>query len=266
MLAEREQPERLKRREMRGQTVIVTGAASGLGREVALAFARRGVNIAFNYIELPGRDIAAQALMTETTLRAFGVGVYSEHCDVRNSAAVTNFVGHAVAELGGVHYLVNNAGIAHDGALWRMTDTAWREVIDTNLTGSFNCIRAVAPHLREQRYGKIVSVSSHQAYQPGFGIANYTSSKAALVGLTKAAAVDLGAYNVNVNAVAPGFVNTELLRTLPSEIIEDAEKGSVLGRIADPEDVANVVVFLCSDDARHITGQVILVDGGLTLH
>ncbi len=266
MLAEREQDERIGRRDMQGHTAIITGAASGLGREIALAFARRGVNIAFNYIELPHRDIAAQALLTETTLRACGVGVYSEHCDVRDSGAVANFIEHAVAELGGVHYLVNNAGIAHDGALWRMTDNAWREVIDTNLTGSFHCIRSVAPHLRQQRYGKIVSVSSHQAYKPGFGVANYTSSKAALVGLTKAAAVDLGAYNVNVNAVAPGFVNTELLRTLPSEIIDDAKQESVLGRIADPEDVSNVVVFLCSDDARYITGQVILVDGGLTLH
>ncbi len=266
MLAEREQDEPIARRDMRGHTAIITGAASGLGREIALSFARRGVNIGFNYIELPDRDIAAQALMTETTLRSFGVGVYSEHCDVRDSGAVGNFVERAVAELGGVHYLVNNAGIAHDGALWRMTDDAWREVIDTNLTGSFHCIRSVAPHLRRQRYGKIVSICSHQAYKPGFGIANYTASKAALVGLTKAAAVDLGAYNVNVNAVAPGFVDTELLRTLPSEIIDDAKQESVLGRIADPEDVSNVVVFLCSDDARHITGQVILVDGGLTLH
>ncbi len=266
MLAEREQDEPIARREMHGHTAIITGAASGLGREIALAFARRGVNIAFNYIELPDRDIAAQALLTETTLRACGVGVYSEHCDVRDSGAVANFIEHAVAELGGVHYLINNAGIAHDGALWRMADDAWHEVIDTNLTGSFHCIRSVAPHLRQQRYGKIVSISSHQAYRPGFGIANYAASKAALVGLTKAAAVDLGAYNINVNAVAPGFVNTELLRTLPSEIIDDAKQESLLGRIAEPEDVSNVVVFLCSDDARHITGQVILVDGGLTLH
>jgi 3-oxoacyl-[acyl-carrier protein] reductase len=266
MLAEREQDERIVRRDMYGHTAIVTGAASGLGREIALAFARRGVNIAFNYIELPDRDISAQALLTETTLRACGVEVYSEHCDVRDSGAVADFVEHAVTELGGVHYLVNNAGIAHDGALWRMTDEAWNEVIDTNLTGSFNCIRSVTPHLRRQRYGKIVSIGSHQAYKPGFGIANYTASKAALVGLTKAAAVDLGAYNINVNAVAPGFVNTELLRTLPSEIVDDAKQESVLGRIADPEDVSNVVLFLCSDDARHITGQVILVDGGLTLH
>lgn len=266
MIAEREQTQRVERREMRGHTAVVTGAATGLGCEIALSFARRGVNVAFNYIELPDRDISAQALLTETSLRACGVEVYSEHCDVRDSEAVTTFIANAHAELGGLHYLVNNAGIAHDGALWRMTDLAWDEVLQTNLTGAFNCIRAVSPFLRNQRYGKVVSISSHQAYQPGFGIANYTASKAALVGLTKSAAVDLGAYNVNVNAVAPGFVKTELLSTLPSEIVADAEHGSVLGRIAEPEDVANVVVFLCSDDARHITGQVILVDGGLTLH
>ena len=176
------------------------------------------------------------------------------------------FVAHAAAELGGVHFLVNNAGIHHDGALWRMDSDAWSEVIETNVTGVFHCIRAVAPYLRMQRYGKIVSIASHQAYRPGFGVSNYAASKAALLGLTKAAAVDLGAYNVNVNAVAPGFVKTELIGTLPPEVLEDAEKESVLGRIADPEDVSHVVVFLCSDDARHITGQVILVDGGLTLH
>ncbi len=133
------------------------------------------------------------------------------------------------------------------------------------MTGSFNCIQAVAPLFREQHYGKIVSIASHQAYQPGFGVANYAASKAALVGLTKSAAVELGPYNVNVNAVAPGFVRTELIDQLPREVLDDAEKGSVLGRIAEPEDVAGVVLFLCSDAARHITGQVILVDGGLTL-
>ena len=251
---------------MRGHTAIVTGGATGLGRAIALDFARRGVNIAFNYIELPQRDIAAQALITETILRSCGVQVHSEHCDVRDGDAMEAFVAHAAAELGGVHFLVNNAGIHHDGALWRMDSDAWSEVIETNVTGVFNCIRAVAPYLRMQRYGKIVSIASHQAYRPGFGVSNYAASKAALLGLTKAAAVDLGAYNVNVNAVAPGFVKTELIGTLPPEVLEDAEKESVLGRIADPEDVSHVVVFLCSDDARHITGQVILVDGGLTLH
>ncbi len=266
MLAEQPQAERLSRREMRGLTAVVTGAATGLGRAIALEFARRGVNVAFNYIELRNRDITAQALLTETTLRACGVQVYSAPCDVRDREALEEFMGRARAELGGLHYLVNNAGIHHDGALWRLSEHAWQEVIDTNLTGTFNCIQAVAPYFREQRYGKVVSVASHQAYTPGFGVANYAASKAAIVGLTKSAAVELGPYNVNVNAVAPGFVRTELIESLPPEVLEDAEKGAVLGRIGEPEDVAHVVVFLCSDDARHITGQVIFVDGGLTLH
>jgi len=250
---------------MRGNTAIVTGGATGLGRAIALEFARRGVNVAFNYIELPDRDIVAQALLTETALRYYGVSVYGARCDVRDRDAVEEFVGHVKAELGGVHYLVNNAGIAHDGALWRLTEDAWHEVMETNITGSFYCIQSVARHFRGQRYGKIVSIASHQAYRPGFGVANYAASKAALVGLTRSAAVELGAYNVNVNAVAPGFIRTELIGKLPPEVLEDAEKGSILGRIAEPEDVAHVVIFLCSEEARHITGQVILVDGGLTL-
>ncbi len=251
---------------MRGTTAIVTGGATGLGRSIAIEFARRGVNVAFNYIELPDRDVSSQALLTETALRGFGVEVFSEYCDVRNRDAVERFVAHAHGELGDLHYLVNNAGIARDAALWRLSEEAWRAVVDTNLTGSFNCIRAVTPFFRQQRYGKIVSIASHQAYRPGFGIANYAASKAAVVGLTRSAAVELGAYNVNVNAVAPGFVRTELIGTLPPEVLVDAERESMLGRIAEPEDVALVVVFLCSDDARHITGQVIFVDGGLTLH
>lgn len=250
---------------MKGNVAIVTGGATGLGRAIALEFARRGVHVGFNYVQLEGRDIAAQALLTETALRGLGVEVYSSVCDVRDPQAVAGFVEAVKAELGGVHYLVNNAGVAHDGALWRLSDDAWQEVIDTNLTGAFNCIRAVAPTFRKQRYGKIVNVASHQAYTPGFGVANYAASKAALIGLTRAAAVDLGPSNVNVNAVAPGFVRTELIARLPAEVIERAEKESLLGRVAEPEDVAHVVVFLCSEEARHITGQVIVVDGGLTL-
>lgn len=264
-VAPRPSPEAIKPREMKGNVAIVTGGATGLGRAIALEFARRGVHVGFNYVQLEGRDIAAQALLTETALRGLGVEVYSSVCDVRDPQAVAGFVEAVKAELGGVHYLVNNAGVAHDGALWRLSDDAWQEVIDTNLTGAFNCIRAVAPTFRKQRYGKIVNVASHQAYTPGFGVANYAASKAALIGLTRAAAVDLGPSNVNVNAVAPGFVRTELIARLPAEVIERAEKESLLGRVAEPEDVAHVVVFLCSEEARHITGQVIVVDGGLTL-
>jgi 3-oxoacyl-[acyl-carrier protein] reductase len=250
---------------VQGRVAIVTGGATGLGRAICLDLAQRGMAIAFNYVNLPGRDVAAQALLTETAIKALGVAVFSEHCDVRHADEVDHFVTEARERLGGVHVLINNAGVTHDGALWRLSTEAWKEVIDTNVTGAFNCIQAVAGPMRAQRYGKIVNVASHQAFQPGFGISNYAASKAALIGLTKAAAVDLGSSNINVNAVAPGFVKTELLAKLPREILERAEHESVLGRVAEPEDVARVITFLCSESARHITGQVIVVDGGLTL-
>ncbi len=248
-----------------GRIAVVTGGATGLGRAICLELAQRGTAVAFNYVNLPGRDVSAQALLTETAIKAQGVAVYSEHCDVRRADEVDHFVAEVRERLGGVHLLVNNAGVTHDGALWRLTAEAWQEVLDTNVTGAFNCMHAVSPHLRAQRFGKIVNISSHQAFRPGFGITNYAASKAALIGLTKAAAVDLGPSNINVNAVAPGFVKTELLSKLPREILERAEHESVLGRVAEPEDVARVVAFLCSEAARHITGQTILVDGGLTL-
>ena len=248
-----------------GRVAVVTGGATGLGRAACLEFAQRGSAVAFNYFELPGRDVSAQALLTETAIKALGVPVYSAHCDVRSHKEVDGFFAQAAERLGGVHFLVNNAGVTHDGALWRLTPEAWQEVMDTNVTGAFNCMQAVAGAMRAQRYGKIVNVASHQAFRPGFGIANYTASKAALIGLTKSAAVDLGPSNINVNAVAPGFVKTELLRKLPREVLERAEHESVLGRVAEPEDIARVIVFLCSEAARHITGQTIIVDGGLTL-
>ncbi|UCD25444.1 MAG: 3-oxoacyl-ACP reductase FabG [Gemmatimonadota bacterium] len=265
MLAEQPEGQRLPTREMRGNAALITGGASGLGRAIALEFARRGVNVAFNYIELRGRDISAQALLTETTIRGYGVEVYSEHCDVRDRERVENFVERARDALGGLHYLVNNAGIHDDGALWRLSERAWRDVMETNVTGCFNCIRAVAPSFRGQRYGKVVNIVSRQVYRPGFGVSNYAASKAAIVGLTKAAAVELGPYQINVNGVAPGFVRTELVNAVPQQLLEDAKQRSVLGRIAEPEDVSPLVVFLCSDEARHITGQVILIDGGVTL-
>ncbi len=250
---------------LQGRVAIVTGGATGLGRSISLEFAQRGAAVAFNYLDLPGRDIGAQALLTETAIKALGVRVYSARCDVRRRDEVEQFVAQARERLGGVHCLVNNAGVTHDGALWRLSSDAWQEVLDTNVTGSFNCIQAVSPYMRAQRYGKIVNISSHQAFRPGFGIANYAASKAALIGLTKSAAVDLGSSNINVNAVAPGFVKTELLAKLPREVLERAEHESLLGRVAEPEDVSRVILFLCSDAARHITGQVIVVDGGLTL-
>jgi len=263
-VAEKEQPQPIAE-GFQGKVALVSGGATGLGRAIALEFARVGCHVGFCYVNLPGRDVTEQALLTETALMSMGVGVLASRCDVRDRDAVEAFVRDAKARLGGVHFLVNNAGIASDGALWRLTQDAWREVMETNVTGTFNCIRAVAPTFRSQRYGKIVNVSAHQAERPGFGVSNYAASKAALLGLTRAAAVELGPSGVNVNAVAPGFIRTERMMMLPKEVIERAQKSSVLGRVAEPDDVAHVVSFLCSEGARHITGQTITVDGGLSL-
>jgi 3-oxoacyl-[acyl-carrier protein] reductase len=253
------------RRGWKGKVAIVTGGATGLGRAIAMEFGKLGCHVSFCFVNLPGRDVVEQALLTETALAAMGVGVHASRCDVRDREDVERFVTETKQKLGGVHFLVNNAGIANDGALWRLSEEAWREVIDTNVTGAFNCIRSVAPIFRQQHFGKIVNVSAHQAKRPGFGVANYAASKAALLGLTRAAAVELGPANVNVNAVAPGFIRTERMAMLPSEVVERAQKSSVLGRVAEPDDVAHVVSFLCSESARHITGQTIVVDGGLSL-
>ena len=248
-----------------GKVAVVTGGATGLGRCIAMEFARQRCRVAFCFVDLPGRDVTEQALLTETACTAMGAEVYAARCDVRDRGSVERFLADTAQRFGTVHFLVNNAGIAMDGALWRMTDEAWRDVLDTNVTGAFNCIRTVSPIFRKQHYGKVVSVSAHQAARPGFGVANYAASKAALEGLTRAAAVELGPANVNVNAVAPGFIRTERMSMLPREVIERAQKHSVLGRVAEPEDVAHVITFLCSEEARHITGQTLVVDGGLSL-
>lgn len=249
----------------RGRTALVTGGATGLGRAIAIEFGRRGCNVAFCFVHLPGRDIREMALLTETTIGAMGVGVHAGVCDVRDPQAVQRFVAAVRARFGSIHYLINNAGIAHDGALWRLGAEAWQDVLATNLTGAFNTTQAVAPVFRAQREGRIVNISSHLAGRPSFGVASYAASKAGLEGLTRASAIELGPSNITVNAVAPGFVRTERLEMLPRDVVERAKKRAVLGRLADPEDVAKVVAFLCSDEARHITGQVLVVDGGLSL-
>lgn len=265
MLVEQPDPVQADPSGMDGKVAFVTGGATGLGRAIGMEFARRKLHVAFNYIEMPDRDIGEQALLTETMIRSLGVDVFSAPCDVRDKPEVDAFVEAAMASLGGVHILVNNAGISRDGALWRLDVGAWREVMETNVTGAFNCTQAVSRQFRAQRDGKIVNIASHQAIHPSFGVTNYSASKAALIGLTKASAVELGPSNVNVNAVAPGFIRTEMLESLPPEVLDRAQKSAVLGRVAEPEDVARVVAFLCSNEARHITGQVIVIDGGMTL-
>lgn len=242
---------------------IVTGGATGIGRATALELARQGAHIAFNYIdEGDGRTESAAANAVEE-LRQLGVRVFRRECDVRDADAVAEFVAAAEDRLGGLHVLVNNAGIARDRALWHMTEQQWRAVVETNLTGAFHMTRAVAPVLREQQFGKIVNVSSIHGIRSEFGLSNYAASKAGLIGLTRSAAVELGPSNINVNAVAPGYIRTtRLTDSVSAEVLDRARERAVLGRLGDPQDVANVVVFLCSEHARHMTGAIVPVDGG----
>ena len=257
-------PER-KLKGAKGRVALVTGASTGIGRAIALAFAEAGVHVAFNYLETgPESQQLAQDVADE--LRGKGVGAFFRACDVREPDDVRAFVGEVVEELGGLHYLINNAGIGRDGALWRMADEEWDAVLDTNLSGTFYFIRAVSPILRGQEWGKIVNVASVHGIRGEFGLANYISSKAGVIGLTRSAAVELGPKNINVNAVAPGYIRTtQLTEQVPAEIMDRAREKSVLGRLGDPQDVAELVLFLCSEEARHITGAVVPVDGGYLL-
>ena len=251
--------------ELRDRCAIVTGASRGIGRAVALDLAEAGVHVAFNFLDEGGPSrIEAQRLARE--LRQMEVRVFCQACDVRHSGDVNAFVAEAIEALGGVHILVNNAGIGADRALWHMTDHEWEAVLRTNLDGAFHFLRAVSPHLRAQEYGKVVNIASVHGIRSEFGLSNYSASKAGLLGLTRAAAVELGPRNVNVNAVAPGYIRTtRLTERVPAELLDRAREQSVLGRLGDPQDVAAVVLFLCSEAARHITGAVIPVDGGYLL-
>ena len=247
---------------LRGRVAIVTGGSSGIGRATAIGLAKNGVHVAFNYLDT-GPKAREEAEEVAGILRQMEVRVFSRACDVRSAAEANGFVEAAARELGGVHFLVNNAGIGRDRALWRMSDEEWHAVLDTNLSGAFYFTRAVAPHFRAQEFGKIVNVSSVHGLSSEFGLANYCSSKAGLIGLTRSAAVELGPSNVNVNAVAPGYIRTtQLTDRVPAEIMDQARDKSVLGRLGDPQDVAAVILFLCSEVARHITGAVVPVDGG----
>jgi 3-oxoacyl-[acyl-carrier protein] reductase len=249
--------------DLRGSCAIVTGGATGIGRAIVLELARHGVHIAFNYLDEGDGRVRAEAERTVSELRQLEVTVFCRPCDVRDARDARSFVDDARSALSGVHVLVNNAGVGRDRALWRMSDDEWQDVLDTNLTGAFYMIRAVAPTFRAQQYGKIVNVSSVHGLRSEFGLANYAASKAGLLGLTRSAAVELGPSNVNVNAVAPGYIRTTRLTAAVSpEVLDRARERSVLGRLGDPQDVANLVVFLCSEKARHITGTVIPVDGG----
>ena len=236
------------------RVVIVTGASRGIGRAIAEAFAREGARVACVATTLPNAQATADA-----------VGGKAYACDVSDAAQVEAVFGQIAEEMGGVHVLVNNAGITRDGLLVRMKDEDWDRVLDVNLKGAFLCTRAVSKAMMKARAGRIVNVSSIIGDTGNAGQANYAASKAGLLGLTKSVAKELGARGVTCNAVAPGFIETEMTHGLPAEFKAHVEKTAPAGRLGKAEDVAAAVVFLASDAAAYITGQTLTVDGGLTL-
>lgn len=265
-LVEPEAQELYEKKSRKGEVAIVTGGSSGIGRAVAFELARLGVHIAFNYLDDGSPATRREAQRVAQELEATGVGVLCRVCDVRRSGDVNRFVEETIQRLGGVHILVNNAGIGRDRALWRMTDDEWTSVMQTNLDGAFYFTRAVAPHFRLQEHGKIVNISSVHAFKSEFGVSNYAASKAALIALTKSTALELGPSGVNVNAVAPGYIRTTRLTDgVPTEVLDHARERTALRRLGDPNDVAGVVAFLVSEAARHMTGAVLPVDAGYRL-
>jgi len=243
--------------ELEGRNAIVSGGSLGIGSTICLELARAGANVALNYRK-HGKE--AEAIADE--IRDMGRKALAYRADVTSFDDVKNMVEKAKEEFGKIDILVNNAGINWDGVIWKMSEEQWDEVINTNLKGYFCFTRLVSPMFREQKYGRIVNITSINGLRGKFGQANYSASKAGIIGFTKAISKELGKYGVTVNAVAPGMVLTQMMAALPEDIKEAAREESVLKRIGEPEDVAHLVVFLCSDKARHITGEVIKVDGG----
>jgi len=234
--------------------VLITGGMSGIGLATAEAFQKEGDVV---FIADRQETPAGQAVV-----RASG-GKYF-HCDVRDFAAAETIVGQIVTERARLDVLVNNAGISRDHLLWKMSEADWDDVLAVNLKGAFNFLHAAAPVFWKQQSGKVVSVSSINALRGKMGLANYAASKAGLIAMTRTVARELGSANVNVNAVAPGMIETPLTNDLPDEVLAKSWEEAALGRLGKPQEIADVILFLCSEQARHITGQVIVVDGGQT--
>ncbi|MCS6803135.1 MAG: SDR family NAD(P)-dependent oxidoreductase [Chloroflexota bacterium] len=240
------------------KVALVTGAGKGIGEAIALRLAEEGADVVVNDIDRASAEKTAAAVRAKGRRALVAIG------DVANFEDVRAVVDQALGELGRVDILVNNAGIFIDKSIFRMEPQDFERVLRINLFGAWNFIKCVVPGMRERRYGKIVNISS-RAMLGNPGQSNYSASKAGLVGMTRALALELGKFNINVNAVAPGAVMTDLLRQTSEENIQRMLANTPLGRIGEPIDIANAVLFLASDEASYITGQTLIVCGGRSL-
>jgi 3-oxoacyl-[acyl-carrier protein] reductase len=247
-------------KNLNGKRALVTGGGRGIGRAIALAFAEAGADIVINYV-----GGAAEAEATAEECRAFGVKAYVFPADVSKSDEVEALFAKIKEELGGLDILVNNAGITRDTLLVRMSDEDFDNVLDVNLRGAYLCMKQAGKMMMKQRCGRIISLSSVVALRGNAGQVNYAASKAGLIGMTKSLARELAGRNVTVNAIAPGFIETAMTAKLADAVREKMLADIPAGRLGSPEDVAAAALFLASDAASYVTGEVIRVDGGMAI-
>lgn len=245
---------------LKDKVAIVTGGTRGIGRAIALKLADQGANIVINY-----RNSDKEAEELKAILEGKGVKVLTVKCDISNFEDSKNLMDKCKEVFGKIDILVNNAGITKDTLIMRMKEEDFDNVIDVNLKGTFNCAKHASAIMLKQRFGKIINMTSVVGIAGNAGQVNYSASKAGVIGLTKSLAKELGSRGITVNAVAPGFINTDMTASLSEKVKEEASKNIPLKRLGDPEDVANLVGFLASDAANYITGQVINVDGGMVM-
>jgi 3-oxoacyl-[acyl-carrier protein] reductase len=240
------------------KTIVVTGGSRGIGRAICLAFADSCTNVFFNYASDSASAEETKKLVAEKGGKATGI-----RADISLESEVVDFFRKVIDATGRVDVLVNNAGITRDGLLVRMKETDWDDVINTNLKGTFFCMKIAAKSMMKQRYGRVINITSVVGASGNPGQSNYVASKAGIIGLTKSAAKELASRGITVNAVAPGFVETHMTSDLPESAKNAITQQIPMGRVAKPEEIAPIVVFLSSDGAGYITGQVIHVNGGM---
>ncbi|PLR97316.1 3-oxoacyl-[acyl-carrier-protein] reductase [Bacillus sp. T33-2] len=246
--------------KLEGKVALVTGASRGIGKEIALELAREGANVVVNYAGSEARALEAVEEIKSMDREAIAV-----QSDVSNPESVASLVKETIDTFGKLDILVNNAGITKDNLLMRMKESEWDDVINTNLKGVFLCTKAVTRQMMKQRSGRIINISSIVGVSGNPGQANYVAAKAGVIGLTKTTAKELASRGITVNAVAPGFITTDMTDKLDADVKNEMLKQIPLARFGQPEDIARTVVFLASDDTSYITGQTIHVDGGMVM-